>query len=50
MKTAEEIKKEIERCKKESKRLYTPPVSICADGGIKLAYRAKVLEWVLEEE
>lgn len=50
MKTEEEIKKEIERCYNEYHRLYTPPVSFCADGARTLLKRAKVLEWVLKKE
>jgi len=50
MKTVEEIKEEIKRCRNEAYILYTPPVSINADGANRLNYRAKVLEWVLDEE
>ena len=47
MRTEEEIRAEIIRCYKEYKRLFTPPVSLCADGAKTLYNRGKVLLWVL---
>ena len=47
MRTEEEIRAEIIRCYKEYKRLFTPPISLNADGGKTHYNRGKVLLWVL---